>query len=625
MNMLQSQVDMPQSPPQSHEYDVVIMGAGFAGLCQARHLMLNIPNIKIALVDPRPVDRDDRDLKIGESTIEIAALFLSKELGLYEYLVENQVPKIGLNFHWPKQVDQTESIEDYYHVWSNRQPSIPAFQMNRATFERDLLKMDREMGATFYNGRVDDVELTPGDEIKRVKVKLEGEEIELTCKHVIDAAGRKFIIGRKKDNLLSGPENLLGLNNGSAWMRIRGVDRTLFHSGYDPLNASTSHYYATNHYFGHGHWLWMIPIDTKTMEVSIGTMHHHEQLPAEQINTQERFLDFLKHNHTVLYNLIESGEKVDFHYWPKVAHKSKMMFSPDNWYVIGDAAYIFDAFYSYGTTVTALAIEGVTEIIRAKLAKEPDVEQKRSAYNEFNLVYARSVNSLYRGHDRQLGHASVMSWRIYFEYMWWFGIQIPMYIGKWHLDMTFIPIFLKTLNSNVDGLFADLCNQFNQLVERDANLGLMDCYRADQLLWGYYTPKQFDKYLANTKLEPLHCNVFSGIKNTCFYVAIWYVKFLWRGFGIKGLLNPRNLYHLFSLIGFMLQAAIGEVIYKFKTKGMSSNSGIEQMRQEFENYQYQPELQPWMTEESTREEPLVASEEIPPIAESASSALQSIS
>ena len=32
-------------------YDVVIMGAGFAGVCQARHLLLNVPNIKIALID----------------------------------------------------------------------------------------------------------------------------------------------------------------------------------------------------------------------------------------------------------------------------------------------------------------------------------------------------------------------------------------------------------------------------------------------------------------------------------------------------------------------------------------------------------------------------------------------
>ena len=61
---------------QDKEYDVVIMGAGFAGLCQARHLKLKIPNIKVALVDPRPEQRTDKDLKIGESTIEIAALFI---------------------------------------------------------------------------------------------------------------------------------------------------------------------------------------------------------------------------------------------------------------------------------------------------------------------------------------------------------------------------------------------------------------------------------------------------------------------------------------------------------------------------------------------------------------------
>lgn len=581
--------------PKIHDYDVVIMGAGFAGLCQARHLMLNVPNLKIALVDPRPIERGEKDLKIGESTIEIAALFLSKELGLFEYLIENHVPKVGLNFHWPKDADKTEKLEDYYHIWSNRQVSIPAFQMNRAKLERDLLKMNREMGVEFYNGRVKDVDLTPGDEIKQVKVKLKGEDIYLSCKHVIDAAGRNFVIGRKKDNVLSGPENLLGLNNASAWMRVKGVDRSIFHDGYDPNNGSTSHYYATNHYFGHGHWLWMIPTDSQTMEVSIGMMHHHDQLPSDEVRTQERFLNFLKHNHTMLYKLIESGEAIDFNYRPKVAHKSKEMFSPDNWYVIGDAAYIFDAFYSYGTSTVALAIESVTEIIRSKVADEPETEAKRDAFNKFNLIFALTVNYLYRDHGKQLGHASVMSWRIYWEYMWWFGMMVPMYVGKWHIDQTFIDIFLG-INKQIDGMFSHINQQFNELVERDANLGLMDCYRADQLIWGYYTPKQFDNYLANTKLEPLHCNVFACIKNTCFFVAVWYTKFLWKGFGLKGVLNPKNLYYLIVLMAFTMQSAIGEMVYRFKTRGLSKNSGIDQMRAEFKSYQYKPELQSWMTE-----------------------------
>ncbi|NEP19933.1 MAG: type VI secretion system baseplate subunit TssK, partial [Leptolyngbya sp. SIO4C1] len=386
---------------------------------------------------------------------------------------------------------------------------------------------------------------------------------------------------------------LMGLETGSAWMRIKNVNRTVFHDGYDPEGASTSHYYATNHYFGHGHWIWMIPIDTATMELSIGIVHHHQRLPADQLNTQEKFLAFLEANHKLLSRIVQSGEPVDFNYWPRLAHKSKTMFSADNWYVIGDAAYIFDPFYSYGTSTIALAVEGVTEIIRAQRAGEAEAEAKRAAYNEFNLAYARSVNCLYRGHDRQLGHASMMSWRIYFEYMWWFGVQVPMYVGKWHLDLTFIPIFLKTLNSNVDGLFADLSQQLNQLVERDANLGLMDCYRADQLINHYHPLKHFDPFLENTKLEPKRCNVFVGLRSTCFYVAVWYALFQWKGFGLAGLLRSQSLYHLLRLLGLCVQASIGELIYKSKTRGLADNTAVEQMRQEFQQYQYRPELQPW--------------------------------
>ena len=577
---------------QFHEYDVVIMGAGFAGLCQARHLMLNIPDIKVALVDFRSEDRDVKDMKIGESMVEVAALFVCKELGLHEYMIENHTPKAGLNFHWPKQPDTTGQLEsDYYHVWSNRQTAVASFHMNRAKFERDLLKMNREMGAAFYNGRVLDVDLTEGNALKTVKVKLDGEYVELTANHVVDAAGQNFIIGHKTDNLVTDLDSLYGHNIGTGWVRIEDVDRTLFDQGYHPDRATSSSYYATNHFFGQGHWLWMIPTDRESMELSIGVIHHHDVIPTQSINTKEKFYAFLKSNHTVLHDLVETAKDVDFHYRPKVAYKSKTMFSPDNWYVIGDAAYIFDAFYSYGTTTIAFAVEGVTEIIRAKLAGEADAETKQSAYNQFNLAYAENVNHLMRHHAKQLGHASVMSWRVYFEYMWWFGVHVPMYVGKWHLDLTFVDKFLKLLPANMKGLFVEVYEQFNQLVDQGANIGLMDAYRADQLLGNYSPLNHFDHFLENTKLEPRRCNVFAGMKNAYFHIAIWYLMFQWKGFGLRGVLHPRHIYHFCRLLTLSGQAVIGEQIYLSKIKHLPENTATEEMRQEFKHYQYQPAWQ----------------------------------
>jgi hypothetical protein len=271
------------------------------------------------------------------------------------------------------------------------------------------------------------------------------------------------------------------------------------------------------------------------------------------------------------------------------------MFSPDNWYVLGDAACIFDPLYSLGSSMIAFAIESVTEIIRAKLAGEADAEKKRFAYNDFNLAFTQFNNHLVRDHDKQLGHASVMSWRIYQDYMWWFGFIVPLYVGKWHLDLDFIPIYVNSIKANQNGYSKYLYQQFNELVARDKNLGLMDCYRADQLLWDYTPLKHFDDFAENSKLEPGRCNVFAYMKYTSFYSALWYAKFLWKGYGLSGFLNPQNIRYVFRHLKNAAHGAIGEMIYKYLTRGLPKNSQVAQMRQEFtSSYQYRSELQPWI-------------------------------
>lgn len=577
-------------------YDVIIMGSGLAGLCQARHLMLKIPNIRIAMIDPRPENRTEKDLKLGESTVEVATLFFGKDLGLYEYLIENHPPKYGLNFHWPKRNDQTKTIDDYFHIWANRQPDLASTQLNRPKFERDLLKMNREMGADFYNGRVVDIDLTPNDQLHTVKVKLPNESIELQGKHLVDAAGRRFLIGKKTNNISFDSKDLYGVNTGSAWVRVQNVDRTIFHSGYDPTGASCSHYYATNHWFGKGHWLWMIPTDIDTMELSIGVIHHHDYISSESLNSKEKFYEFLKANHNILYQLVTSAENIDFHYWPRLAHTSKTLYSPDNWYVIGDSACIFDAFYSLGSTMIVSAIDSITEIIRAKLAGEVNAAEKCQAYNQFNLTLINSINLFMHNHSRHLGDASIMSWRIYFENMIWFGILIPIFVGKWHLDLEFIPQFVQTFQTTLRSLVYEIHDQFDQLVDEKKNIGLMDCYRSDQLIWNYHTPKRYTHALENAQYEPKQTSVFTSMKKTFFYLTIWYLKLQWKSGGLSQVCHPRSLGTMAKLLTTSIYIGLGDIIYSLTGNHGSESRLIAEMRQAFQEYQYGDTLQPWTVE-----------------------------
>ena len=61
-------------------YDVVIIGAGLAGLSLARQLLLN-SDTKILLVDKRS-QIPPRKQKVGEATVQVSAYYFSKVLDL---------------------------------------------------------------------------------------------------------------------------------------------------------------------------------------------------------------------------------------------------------------------------------------------------------------------------------------------------------------------------------------------------------------------------------------------------------------------------------------------------------------------------------------------------------------
>ena len=572
--------------------DVLILGGGLAGLMQARHLRRTLPDLSVAVVEPRSPEEIAAIHKIGESTVEIAAHFLTQDLGLIDYMIDEHPPKCGLNFHWAKQEGRSESLEDYWSIWATRFPKIGAFQMHRGKLERDLSAMCEADGVRMIRGRARTIELAEAGGVHRVRVKLtDRSELHLRADHLVDAAGRSFLLGRALDNVIRGPENLHGLDTVSAWVRVKGVDRSLFCEGSDPERTSTSHWYATNHFFGHGHWVWMIPIDKDSCTVSFGLVAHRGEIEPRSVNTQDKLLAFLAANHRLLADLIGSGEIQDFVCWDRPSHLSKEMFGENNWYVVGDAAYFGDPFYSTGTSTIAIAVTSISKIIEARHGGWADAEERRRAYNEANLTFGRTVGvHLFRDHPGHMGHASAMSWRIYLEYMWWFGLWVPMFLGEWHLDVE----FARALTVNDERPFFKLIyDRFSALAAEGGNAGFADAYRADQLRFGYSPAADPEAYLENVELGGQRLDIYATLSRTYRYTALYVLVFLYRAWGWRGLLDPPLLRHVARMLGKSLWVGLGSLRHRKRTLGRPRSAAFARLQEDFEAAGAAPTLQPW--------------------------------
>ena len=575
---------------ESH-YDVVIMGGGIGGVFQARHLLLNIPGIKLAIVEPRSREEIAKISKIGESTVEIAGMFMVRELGLGAYLTENHLPKYGLNFHWPKDAAKTEDIGDYYSMWALKQPPIHAFQVHRGRLESDLLAMNEAMGVDIIEAKVADFDISSGDDRNAVHVEAaDGTRRTLTCDHVIDAAGRAFLTGRKFDNILSKPADKFGIKNGTAWVRVKGVDRTAFHDEFGPRETATARYFGTNHFFGKGHWLWMIPLSREQRELSIGVIHHHEVIKAKQLNSREKFLAFLKANHGVLHRLVDSAEAVDFQYWGSPSHICKQVFNEDNWSALGDAIYFGDAFYSVGISALCVTIECTTELIRGKRAGE-DIAEKRAAFNDYVLWFAGTNAHTYRYHPQHLGNASVMSWRITFEYLWWFGVLVPSYVGKWHLQ----PAYIREQLDNCPRHIHDLVYQeLTEIAQAGKNVGFMDAYRADQLPFVGRSPDhEHVPYLENTSYGERALNIYTSAAATHRAAAMWWVKLQKTAWGAGWVLRPRGLRVLSWLLGQSAKIRARAALHDLEIARQPKDDPFHKLQEEFKGYSAPTDLQSW--------------------------------
>ena len=344
------------------DFDVVLLGHGLAGGFLARHLRLALgPELRILVLESA---EKITDYKVGESTVEVAANYMVRRLGLQSYLYQHQLPKNGVRFFFDS-AEKDLPLTEMSEMGTDRLPFHPAFQLERASLERDLVAMnlasgvDVRLGATVTDVTID------ADTSHTVTFERAGEKTTVSSRFVFDASGRRQLLLKK----LGVPiHRETRLNTASSWARYRkvpGLDAAGDEAWRERVRH-TSRHLSTNHMMYDGYWIWFIPLAGDLM--SVGVVYDKDRIP-DRLATRASFEAFLdKHRST--RDLLVGAELEDFQQYSHLPYFADQYFSKDRWAVTGFAGAFTDPFYSPGSDFIAIANEFIVELVKHDRASD---------------------------------------------------------------------------------------------------------------------------------------------------------------------------------------------------------------------------------------------------------------
>jgi len=440
------------------EFDVVIIGGGIAGGFLARQLVLAAPETRILVLEASPTIED---LKVGESTVELATHYMVRRLRLSGYLYREQLPKNGLRFFFDspeKDVPLTEMSE----IGSDHFPFHPSFQLERAKLERDLVTMNREAGVTVQLGaKVVDVELCAKSG-HQIAYEQSGARKTVEARWVVDAAGRRHLLCRKMGQKVHKEDRL---NTGGAWARYRGV-RDLDAVPDDAFQARvrhTSRTLSTNHFMYEGYWIWFIPLAGNL--TSVGVVYDKDVVDAAP-RTADALDKFLR-EHRAVAELLDGAELHDFGAYAHLAYYTDQFFSSERWALTGEAGAFVDPFYSPGSDFIAVANELIGDLILRDLSGEDAQWASRAdLYNRFYKLKYESALRLYRNQYATWGCYQVFRLKFLLDFHNYYNLIVWPYMSGRILDEEWLESevrsgtrTLQLLDAMADQ-FADLASFF---------------------------------------------------------------------------------------------------------------------------------------------------------------------
>lgn len=340
----------------SQSFDVVIIGGGPAGSAMGSYLSrAGVSNVLFeAAIHPRP--------HVGESLVTSTTRIFD-EIGFLDSMErEGFVHKYGAAWHPPQRrgslaIKFAEFPQDGIH-------QDYTYHVDRARFDLLLLKHAESLGTRVYQGTAVKRVLFDDHGASGVEVEIAGQRISVPARVVVDASGRRTLIGNQIR--LKEPDRNFNQFAVHAWFegvdRGKRDDREDIHIHFLPVKRG---------------WVWQIPI-SETI-TSIGAVAEKEVFVKGKHDHGAWFAELCKSAPDIEHAMRDARRVTEFSVEGDYSY-TMANYCGDGFVLIGDAARFVDPIFSSGVSVA---------LYSAKFASEAIVEALRSGAQRVNKEQLR--------------------------------------------------------------------------------------------------------------------------------------------------------------------------------------------------------------------------------------------
>lgn len=444
-----------------NQVDVVIIGGGLAGLTLALQLRQAIPDIQVAVLERNQHPVNAAAHKVGESTVEIGAHYLSEIIGERDHLQKQHLSKFGLRFFFRD--DRQSPLSSGLEIGGSNFFPVPTYQIDRGILENHLGKKAQQNDIHFIDACiVRKIELDKQSD-HTIHYDKNSQRHQVRARWLVDASGRAGLLKQKLGIKQSNSHDVNAI-----WFRIADkIDINDWCSDPYPQQSDTEanhRWLSTNHLMGHGYWVWLIPLASGSTSIGIVADPNHH--PLEQFSDFDKALAWLQHHEPQCAAAISKRKHLlqDFLKLKHYSHSCSQVFSTNRWALTGDAGVFLDPFYSSGSDFIAISNTYITELIRRELNGEP-ITVTCAVFQKLYFSFFENSLLLYQNQYPIFGHAKIISVKLIWDYAMYWGVNAFLFFNNKFADIATITQLqkefaqMRRLNEAMQPLFREWAQQ----------------------------------------------------------------------------------------------------------------------------------------------------------------------